>query len=116
MEKASSAPPPASQPLNPEQGKKPASYLQKIADKNSTVEDELRKADEDRLRRVFFTERPEHVLSDVPIIKDIVAPISYVTKGIDKVVPEPVKILAEEALFTAMPAGRLIWRGINFLF
>jgi len=119
MEKASSTPTPApaeAKPLNPEQAKKPTSYLQKIADRNTNVEQELQRADEERLRRVFFTERPEHVLSDVPIVKDIVKPISMITKGIDEHVPEPIKILAEEAAFTAFQPARLIWRGINFLF
>ena len=82
----------------------------------SAADERLKGIHKGRIDQMLYQDSSKHLLSKMDATKNIVAPISSITKGIEKAVPPPLLWLAENAMFDAIPGSRVMWTGLNMLF
>jgi len=84
--------------------------------RGETLEQRQKRIDKSRLDRALLYEQPTHLLDEIPVVSEIVKPITAASKFYEKVIPEPIRLLAEDVLLDKLPGGRLIWNVAKMLF
>ena len=80
------------------------------------VDESIKRARTQRLNKMMYEDQPPKIIRNIPVLRDLAAPISKALDVIDDNVPKEVKFLAEELMFAAIPHSRVLWTGINALF